>query len=332
MKELSIWNQLTQLPYLTLYTNVVNSAMQLDIFSQLSEKTTPEKLAAAQGWHEANTRYFLSALYALGFVEKEGDEYWNCPEAERYLVKGKPEYLGGFLLFYGLNEGTAPMDVIKLVTGGPCQPEQLEQGLDFSQYAKSLREAQQGYRQEELLRIVRALPEYENLHTVLDAGCATGLLGLAVIADRPERTGVLFDQPPMQGLIEQSLAETGMAGRATIKTGDFMADDIGSGYDLILAINVTCFAKGRMEALMKKFYDALNPGGVLLCVSEGIQRDFSGPWDMVLGYLPYYLQGMDMGVMRDEVSEAAAKAGFGKLEKRTEALCSGTQDVDILRK
>ena len=55
-------------------------------------------------------------------------------------------------------------------------------------------------------------------------------------------------------------------------------------------------------------------------------------WDMVMGYLPYYFQGMDMGVLKNEVSDAAVRVGFTKCEKRTECLCSGTQDIDIIRK
>lgn len=91
------------------------------------------------------------------------------------------------------------------------------------------------------------------------------------------------------------------------------------------------FAKGRMDALLKKCYDALKPGGVMLVISEGIAPDHTGPWDMTLGYLPYYMQGMDMGVLKNEVSDAAAQVGF-RCEKRTELLCSGWQDIDILRK
>ena len=53
---------------------------------------------------------------------------------------------------------------------------------------------------------------------------------------------------------------------------------------------------------------------------------------MVMGYLPYYFQGMDMGVLKNEVSDAAVRVGFTKCEKRTECLCSGTQDIDIIRK
>lgn len=38
--------------------------------------------------------------------------------------------------------------------------------------------------------------------------------------------------------------------------------------------------------------------GVQRVDSEGIAPDYTGPWDMTLGYLPYYMQGMDMGVLK----------------------------------
>ena len=109
--------------------------------------------------------------------------------------------------------------------------------------------------------------------------------------------------------------------------GNFLTNDLGSGYDLILAVSVMLFAKGGMEPLMKKFFDALNPGGVLLVVSEGIAEDLSGPWDMMTGYLPYFLNGMDLAVRAGEVEAAVTK-----IESRTEQLCSGTQDILVIRK
>ena len=333
MNRETVWTQLTKLPFLQLYTKLVNAAMQMDVFSQLTEPVSAKDLAARMGWHEANTGYLLSGLAAIGFIEKDGALYRNSREADRYLVKGRPEYLGGFMLYYGMNEGAMPMDVAKLVAEGPqpMQQQAMDEQLDFAAMGAMLRQAQEGYRQQELLRIVRALPEDGRIQRVLDMGCATGLLGLAVIGDRPGRTGVLFDQLPA-ALIEESIRAAGLTGRAQAVSGNFMADGLGGGYDLILAVSVMLFAKGNMEALLKKCYDALNPGGVMLVVSEGIAADMTGPWDMVLGYLPHYFQGMDMGVMRDEVADAARRAGFSNLEKRTELLCSGTQDIDILRK
>lgn len=327
-----VWEQLTRLPYLNLYARVLGAAMELDVFSHLSEPVTAQTLAEKQGWHQANTDYLLSALVSVGFLQKEGDTYRNTEEAERILVKDKPEYLGGFLPFY-MQEGMAPMDVKLLVTQGP-QPQQqaaMEQQLDFAAYAQQMRVAQAGYRQQELLRIVRSLPEDGQIKRVLDLGGATGLLGLAVIGDRSDRTGVLFDRFP-PAVVEESVSLAGLTGRAEVMCGDFMADSIGSGYDLILAISVMLFAKGHMEELLQKCYDALNPGGVFVTINEAILPDHTGPWDMVMGYLPYYLQGMDMGVLKNEVSDAARRVGFVSQEKRTETLCSGTQDIDILRK
>ena len=79
-------------------------------------------------------------------------------------------------------------------------------------------------------------------------------------------------------------------------------------------------------------HDNLNVGGVMLVISEGIAVNHTFPWNMVMGYPPYYMQGMDMGVQKDEISDAEKHIGFIKCEKRTELLCSGLQDIDILRK
>ena len=333
MDQKSVWNQLTQLPFLGLYTKLLTAAMELDVFSQLSEKITAKELAKKGGWNEANTDYLLRGLTSVGFVKMDGDSFHNSDEAERYLVKGKPDYLGGFLLYYTMNEGTMPMDVKKLVTEGPqsMQQQAMDGQLDFAQYGGMLRQAQQGYRQQELLRMIRALPENDSIKTVLDVGCATGLLGLSVVADRPHRTGVLFDQLP-PALLQESVEMMQLKGRVKVMSGNFMTDDLGKGYDLILAVSIMLFARGHMETLLQKFYDALNPGGVLLVISEGIDLGNPGPWDMLMGYLPYYFQGMDMGVRKNEIAEAAERAGFTKFEKRTELLCSGTQDIDIIRK
>ena len=104
-------------------------------------------------------------------------------------------------------------------------------------------------------------------------------------------------------------------------TGDYLTDDIGSGYDLVLAIATLSFVEQEMAGLMKKLYKAMNPGGVLLCYSEGIERDGSGPWDMMLGWLPYNMQGYNLGVKKNEITEAAMAAGFRSAEKRTGKMC-----------
>ena len=122
-KSVSVWEQLVQLPFLNLYSRLLNAAMELDVFSQLCQPVTAEALAVHMGWHKANTEYLLSALVSIGFLNKTDGTYQNTEEVDRYLVKGKDEYLGGFLPFY-MQEGMAPMDVKLLVTKGPQSQQQ----------------------------------------------------------------------------------------------------------------------------------------------------------------------------------------------------------------
>ncbi len=333
MKEIGVYEQLTQLAYLPIYFKLLRGAMELNVFSHLTAPVKAEHLARDLGWHEANTRTLLDALFSLGFLKKNADGYVNTKETAQYLVVSSPDYAGGFLTTY-IQEGLAPLDVAKLVREGPVPADmgQLDQQLDFTRFGDAFRAAQRGCRQQEVLRIIRSLPENERLRSVLDIGCNAGLLGLAVIADNLERKGVLFDKPPLCPLIEDSIAQMGLQDRASARGGDFLTDDLGGGYDLILAVSVMLFAKGGLASFLKKLYDALAPGGVAVSIGEGVAPDFSGPWDMVMGYLPYWLQGMDLAVRKGELEAAAKEAGFRETETRTALLCSGTQDIVILRK
>ncbi len=333
MKDSGVFGQLSRLPYLPAYFRLLRGAIELNVFSYLTEPVQAERLAADLGWHAANTRMLLDALCSVGFTEKRGETFVNTPETDRFLVSSSPDYMGGFLNMY-IQEGLAPMDVAKLVREGPdpADLEQMDRSLDFTRSGDEFRAAQRGRRQQEILHIVRALPENGRIRRILDIGCNTGLLGLAVIADSPEREGVLFDMPPLKPVIEGSIAQMALQGRAQAVGGNFLTDGIGEGYDLILGVSMMLFARADMAGFLKKLRGALAPDGVAVLISEGVRADFSGPWDMIMGYLPYWFRGMDMAVRAGEIEAAAKEAGFRETQSRTEQLCSGMQDIVILRK
>lgn len=204
--------------------------------------------------------------------------------------------------------------------------------MDFAAYGAAMRDAQSGIRQQELLDIIHSLPENSSIGRILDLGCGAGCLGLAVIRDAPKRTGVLFDLPSMKRLIEETVSLAGMQERASVMTGDFTKDDIGGGYDLILCHSIMLFAIAGGPDFFARLRMALNPGGLVVCVNEGIEPDYSGPWDMILGYMAFNLQGMPIGVLKGQVADMAKAAGFGPVENRTALLSTGTHDINILRK
>jgi len=282
-------------------------------------------------WDESNTFNLLKGLYSLGYLERNGDTFCNMPETSKYLVKSKPAYMGNVLTFFCNNQGMSLGNVAQQVKEGPKPQEQTQQSMDFAAYGDAMRDAQSGIRQYELLEILRSLPEYKSIHKILDLGCGAGCLGIAVIQDVSNRTGVLFDRPNMQSLIEESVKLSDMQDSISIKTGDFINDDIGSGYDLILCSSIMLFAIKGGANFFAKLKKALNIGGVVVCLNEGIEADYSGPWDMILGYMAFNLQGMPIGVLKGQIADAAKSGGFHSAENRSVLLSTGMHDINILR-
>ena len=331
INKINIYEQLTALPYLTAYQQLIQGAIELDVFSNLENPITTKELSKKMNWNEGNTFNLLKGLYSLGYLDRRGDKFCNMPETSKYLVKGKPAYMGSMLSFFCNNQGMSLGNVAQQVKEGPKPQERTQHSMDFAAYGDAMRDAQSGIRQYELLEILRSLPEYKSIHRILDLGCGAGCLGIAAIQDVSNRTGVLFDRPDMQSLIEESIELSNMQDSVSVKTGDFINDDIGGGYDLILCSSIMLFAIAGGANFFAKLKKALNPGGVVVCLNEGIEPDYSGPWDMILGYMAFNLQGMPIGVIKGQIADAAKAGGFHSVENRSVLLSTGMHDINILR-
>ena len=331
INKINIYEQLTALPYLTAYQQLIQGAIELDLFSNLEKPITTKELSKKMNWDECNAFNLLKGLYSLGYLDRRGDKFCNMPETSKYLVKGKPAYMGSMLAFFCNNQGMSLGNVAQQVKEGPKPQERTQHSMDFAAYGDAMRDAQSGIRQHELLEILRSLPEYKSIHKILDLGCGAGCLGIAVVEDLENRTGTLFDQPSMKNLIEETVKLSGMQDRISVKTGDFLKDDIGDGYDLILCSSIMLFAIVDGANFFAKLKKSLNPGSIVVCINEGIEPDYSGPWDMVLGYMAFNLQRFPMGVIKGQVSDAAKAAGFNSIENHTLLLSTGTHDINVLR-
>lgn len=332
INKINIYEQLTTLPYLPAYQQLIHGAIELDVFSNLENPITTKELSKKMSWDESNTFNLLKGLYSLGYLKRNGDTFCNMPETSKYLVKGKPAYMGSVLTFFCNNQGMSLGNVAQQVKEGPKPQERTQHSMDFAAYGDAMRDAQSGIRQYELLEILRSLPEYKSIHKILDLGCGAGCLGVAVIQDASNRTGVLFDRPDMKSLIEETIRRCNMQDSVSIKTGDFINDDIGSGYDLIICSSIMLFVIAGGANFFAKLKKVLNPGGVAVCLNEGIEPDYSGPWDMILGYMAFNLQGMPIGVIKGQIADAAKSGGFHSVENHTVLLSTGTHDINILRK
>src|SRR5215831_9342976 len=76
----------------------VLSAAELGLFTELAKgPLDAEALRVRLGLHARSARDFFDALVALKLLERQAGKYSNSPEADLFLDRAKPSYMGGLL-------------------------------------------------------------------------------------------------------------------------------------------------------------------------------------------------------------------------------------------
>lgn len=125
-----LW-RLIRLPYLLLYVGVLNVAIELDILSDLIQRRGVRESLEERGWNEDNTWCFLDTPYCLGFIWKGDGMYCNYRKTDRYLIKGRLEYIGEHLAFHYAEDHMGCRDIKKLAEEGSSGDGQPERELAF---------------------------------------------------------------------------------------------------------------------------------------------------------------------------------------------------------
>lgn len=145
--------------------------------------------------------------------------------------------------------------------------------------------------------------------------------------------GILFDVTEMVDAIKESIRIEKANDRVQFMGGNYLSDDIGSHYDIVMAFGTLNFVKHALVPLMEKVYAALNEGGIMICVGDGIHNEGTSPKDILSGWLVSGLQGMDYRMPRGMIADAALKAGFRNVQTLANITTyMGNMDIDILRK
>jgi cyclopropane fatty-acyl-phospholipid synthase-like methyltransferase len=133
-------------------------------------------------------------------------------------------------------------------------------------------------------------------------------------------------------VVETFIKEYEMEERMDVLAGDYNCDSIGEGYDLIWASNALNFARHDMDSLMRKIYDALNPGGVFISFCEGLTHERTKTCFVVLSMMSFALMGQDMYFDQGEITDSMLRVGFKFIRSRTLEAPWGAADLDIERK
>ena len=247
------------------------SAVELGLFTELAGgPLDAPTLGDRLGLHPRAARDFLDALVSLRVLDRDAEgRYANTPEADTFLDRAKPSYLGGMLEmanarlypFWGsLTEALRtgrPQNEVK--SGGNffealyAEPERLE-GFLGAMTGLSLGAAR---------AIAQQFP-WRRYKTFMDIGGAQGGLPVAVAHAHPHLAGGNFDLAGVGPVFEKYVARHGLSDRLRFHPGDFFKDPIPSADVLVMGHILHDWDLEEKRQLIGKAYAALPEGGSLI--------------------------------------------------------------------
>ncbi|HEX9896215.1 MAG TPA: methyltransferase [Dehalococcoidales bacterium] len=250
---------------------VLMAANRLDFFTAIGDGVlTAEEVAAKCSTQPRPTRTLLNACVALGFMEKKGELYSNTAEAKALLVRGKPTSIA---------DGIAHQDDLWASWG------KLAEAVKTNRAASerwSLVEEPQVHRNFIMAMhdgavvgapLVAETLDLAGRKQLFDAGGGPGTYSIFLVKKYPGLRAIVFDLPNTIEISKEVIAKYGVTDRITTQAGNYFKDDFGQGNDVVLLSAILhSMSPERSKILLKKAYDSLVPGG-LVVVREGLLDD-----------------------------------------------------------
>ena len=298
-----------------LVAQLIYTAIEIDLFKNLSNPVTAEKLAETSGCQVRNLTLLLNALTATQYISKQADTYQNLPDTDYYLNPESEMYLGEHILYW--RDMTNLSNLTALVKNGSPEITFSDQNgsdfFDFRSMGQGARTSMYIGRVQKFIGMVKQLFNENDTFSVLDLGGGSGILSIEIARNFKNAKATVFDQPFVTEMTRQVIKECGVSGQVQTQDGNFVTDDFGRGYDFIIASGIMDFV-GDLKAMTKRLYDALCDDGVLYVSTHGINESFTGPAQFILGWLSSHLNGLDILKPDPVIRRAFTDAGFVQVE------------------
>ncbi len=111
---------------------------------------------------------------------------------------------------------------------------------------------------------VAHLLDLHGVKRLLDVGGGSGVISFALLRKQPRLAAVVVDVENVCRAGRTLALENGLEQRITYVAANFLEDDLPTGFDMVLL----CDTGQLSEAILRKVYAALNPGGRLVIVEQ----------------------------------------------------------------
>jgi cyclopropane fatty-acyl-phospholipid synthase-like methyltransferase len=123
----------------------------------------------------------------------------------------------------------------------------------------------------------------DGVHRVLDLGGGSGAYSIAFAKASPDVRCEILDLPEVLPLTAEYVNQAGVSAQVSLRAGNMLHDDFGSGYDIVL-LNAIChmFSEEQNRDIFRRARQALAPNGRLVVQDFILNPDKTGPQQAAL--------------------------------------------------
>jgi 2-polyprenyl-3-methyl-5-hydroxy-6-metoxy-1,4-benzoquinol methylase len=248
-------------------TEALRAAIDLDLFTALAESpVTAADLATRIRASERGTRILCDYLTIGGLLSKQDSKYALTPDAQVFLSRKSPAYMGTALQFLctpfhrkhfselaeTVRRGSPEENEVSTIPENPIW-------VDFARGMAPLRVGSAEYIAE-LIDARSGRP-----WKVLDIAASHGMFGITIAKHNPKAHIVALDWANVLEVTKENARKAGVQDRFSTIAGSAFDADLGSGYDVAL---VTAFLHhfdpATNEKFLRRLHGALKPGGIVV--------------------------------------------------------------------
>ncbi|MDX1251270.1 MAG: methyltransferase domain-containing protein [Gammaproteobacteria bacterium] len=297
------------------HSSVLHVANSLDVFTRLADApATAEDLAQKCGADARGMEMILVGCVGLGLLNKESGRYSNTPLADTFLVKGRPRYQGGIVSMF--ESWVSAWSKLKdaVVSGKPVVVKQHDHGEEATRtYIMGM--LYRGIPQAELLASEVPLAGRKKL---LDVGGGPGIFSIIFCQKNSGLSADVLDLPQTLRVTREIIANYGATAQVATREGSYLEDEFGAGYDAVLLSSmISQEGPEVIKSILRKSFDAMNPGGLLMVQEQFLNTEKTGPLlPVLIGLNQLVHTPGGRAYSAKEVADWAQEIGFRDLSFR----------------
>ncbi len=293
----------------------VLAGLQLDLFTPLGQAPMDtDSLAGALGVSPTRLRPLLYMLVTAELLMVEGGRFALTPEAERFLVRGRPDYLGAMHELWS-DLYAATLQSAESIRSGTPQAKHDFGAMSNDELGAFFRGLHPGAMAAG--RYLARKHEFARVRHLLDAAGGSGGLAIAACGECPELHASVAELPSITAFTERFISDAGMTERIGVVAVDLNEGPPEGRYDAAVLRNfIQVLSADQARNVIRHVGEAMELDGVIHIVGFVLDGDRLSPPEaaaMNLVFLNIYDHGQ--AYTDEEHRTWLAEAGFVDIER-----------------